>query len=93
MPIYEYTADNNGCELCAGRFDRLQKIADPALTICPQCGVAVHRVISAPQVVSGQAQRLQEKNIAKSGFTQYKRAGQGVYEKTVGKGPDFISDN
>lgn len=93
MPIYEYTADNNGCELCAARFERLQKIADAALAVCPQCGNAVHRVISAPQVISGQAHTLKENHIAKNGFTQYKRAGSGVYEKTVGKGPDFISDN
>jgi putative FmdB family regulatory protein len=93
MPIYEYTTDNTGCELCSGRFDRLQKIADPALAVCPQCGIAVHRVISAPQVISGQAHKMKEDHIAKNGFTQYKRAGSGVYEKTVGKGPDYISDN
>ena len=27
------------------------------------------------------------------GFTQYKRAGKGVYEKTAGKGPDIITDD
>lgn len=51
----------------------------------------MHRVISAPQVISGQAHRTSESHAGKHGFTQYKRAGKGVYEKTVGKGPAFIS--
>ena len=40
----------------------------------------------------GGSHLLKEGNLAKKGFTQYRRAGGGVYEKTAGKGPDFISD-
>ena len=47
--------------------------------------------LSAPQVVSGQSHRTSESHVGKHGFTQYKRAGKGVYEKTAGKGPDYIS--
>jgi hypothetical protein len=47
-------------------------------------------VISAATVVSGQAHRLSESHAAKNGFTQYRRAGKGVYEKTAGKGPGII---
>lgn len=68
----------------------LQKISDPAVSECPECGRPVRRLISPPNVVSGQAHRLRESNIEKAGFTQYKKAGDGVYEKTVGKGPDTI---
>lgn len=93
MPIYEYIAVSNGCALCVARFERLQKMTDSALNMCPQCGAPVQRVISAAQVVSGQSQRLKEEHIGKHGFTQYKRAGQGVYEKTVGSGPDYISSD
>jgi len=41
----------------------------------------------------GTAHMLKESNVAKNGFTQYRRAGNGVYEKTAGKGPKFISGN
>jgi len=33
MPIYEYK-----CKACEHKFDKLQKINDPALTDCPDCG-------------------------------------------------------
>lgn len=43
MPIYEYT-----CEACGHSFDALQKIADAALTDCPECGKpALTKLISA----------------------------------------------
>jgi len=91
MPIYEYAASGKGCAHCAAHFDLLQKLHDPALTQCPQCGGAIKRVISAPTVTSGQSHVLKEGHVAKHGFTQYRRAGKGVYEKTAGKGPQFIS--
>jgi len=33
MPIYEYK-----CKACTHKFDKLQKLNDPALTECPDCG-------------------------------------------------------
>ena len=33
MPIYEYR-----CESCGFQKDHLQKLSDPVLTICPECG-------------------------------------------------------
>ncbi len=33
MPIYEYT-----CELCGHHLEALQKLSDPLLTDCPECG-------------------------------------------------------
>jgi len=91
MPIYEYAATANGCAHCAGHFDVLQKLDDAALTQCPECGAPVARVISAPAFAMGNAHTLKEGHAAKHGFTQYRRAGGGVYEKTAGKGPKFIS--
>jgi putative FmdB family regulatory protein len=91
MPIYEYAATGAGCEHCRGHFDVRQKLADDALTQCPRCGAPVLRVISAPAFAIGNAHTLKEKHAAKHGFTQYRRAGNGVYEKTAGKGPKFIS--
>jgi len=40
MPIYDYE-----CENC-GRFEKMQKISEDALSECPQCGGKVHRLIS-----------------------------------------------
>ena len=92
MPIYEYAAVAKGCPHCEGRFEVMQKLHDEPLTQCPHCGAGVTRVISAPSVAVGGAHLLKESHAAKHGFTQYRRAGGGVYEKTAGKGPKFISD-
>lgn len=91
MPIYEYAATGKGCAHCEAHFDLLQKLGDDTLTQCPQCGAAIGRVISAPSIAMGNAHVLKESNVAKKGFTQYRRAGKGVYEKTAGKGPKYIS--
>lgn len=42
MPTYSYA-----CSACAHRFDAFQSIHDDALTVCPECGGEVRRVISA----------------------------------------------
>jgi len=43
MPIYEYR-----CQSCGHELERLQRMSDPALTDCPQCGKAkLRRLISA----------------------------------------------
>ena len=95
MPIYEYTARDTvaGCPHCAAGFEVLARISDPELTHCPQCGAAIKRVISVASVIGGNAHVLKESHFSKHGFTQYKKAGGGVYEKTAGDGPKFISGN
>ena len=43
MPTYEYE-----CPDCGHQFEEMQKITDPALTECPQCGASnVRRLVSA----------------------------------------------
>ncbi|WP_257385919.1 FmdB family zinc ribbon protein [Tahibacter caeni] len=91
MPIYEYIAQQNGCARCATGFDLLQKLDDAELQACPDCGAPVRRKISAPNTIIGNSHLTSEGHAAKHGFTQYRRAGGGVYEKTAGQGPDFIS--
>lgn len=93
MPIYEYTAADQGhnCPHCASRFEIFARISDPELTYCPQCGAPVKRLISVASVIGGQAHLLKESHFSKRGFTQYKKAGGGVYEKTAGDGPQYIS--
>ena len=44
MPIYEFE-----CSACGDQFERLQKIADPDPTVCPNCGAErVKRRLTAP---------------------------------------------
>ena len=91
MPIYEYIhSTEQHCATCGAGFTRMQKLAEAPLATSPDCGAPVRRVISAPAVVSGKAHMLKESNIEKAGFTQYKKIGKGVYEKTAGKGPGII---
>ena len=44
MPIYEYE-----CRRCGHVFDALQKMSDPQLTDCPDCGEPeLRKLLSAP---------------------------------------------
>ncbi|MGA3133155.1 MAG: zinc ribbon domain-containing protein [Terracidiphilus sp.] len=41
MPAYEYL-----CDACDNHFERRQKMSDPEIAACPDCGGAVRRLIS-----------------------------------------------
>ena len=43
MPLYEYQ-----CDACGHRFEHIQKFSDPLLTVCPQCGDAIRKLVSSP---------------------------------------------
>jgi putative FmdB family regulatory protein len=43
MPIYEYK-----CEKCGTVFEKRQSFSDETLTMHPECGGPVHRLLSAP---------------------------------------------
>jgi len=91
MPIYVYK--HNGpasCENCEAGFERLQKLGDSPLTECPECNAEIQRVVTAPNLARP-SPSLDESNIDKHGFTQYRKLEKGVYEKTAGKGPGIIS--
>ena len=45
MPIYEYQ-----CLSCGKRTELLQRMADPPLATCPECGGEVKKLVSAPAV-------------------------------------------
>jgi predicted nucleic acid-binding Zn ribbon protein len=97
MPIYEYEVLlPNGEE--GGRFEVLQSIHAQPLTTHPETGVPVRRVVSSV-VIAGRwtdlktEDRLSDRNLAAKGFTKYVKSGEGRYEKTVGSGPDVISDD
>ena len=92
MPIYVYqVCKADGCAHCRTPFEVRQKLAEQRLSACPQCGDPVRRVLSPPALTSSGAD-LSERNLARHGFTQYRKQGKGVYEKTAGKGPGVITD-
>ena len=43
MPIYEYQ-----CQACGQRNEAIQKLSDPPLTECPECGGALKKMVSSP---------------------------------------------
>ena len=43
MPLYEYE-----CFLCSHRFERIRKVANASLVVCPECGGAVRRLLGVP---------------------------------------------
>lgn len=93
MPIYEYVpSGKQRCDYCAGGFELFSKSGDPRPENCPKCAAPVERKMSAPNVVKS-SPSLDTANLEKHGFTQYRKSGKGVYEKTAGKGPDSISDD
>jgi putative FmdB family regulatory protein len=53
MPIYEYEPTSSGrkCKKCTSIFEVIQRIADPPLVSCPDCGQEVRRKISRPRVI------------------------------------------
>jgi len=46
MPTYEYA-----CRVCSHRFETWQKMTDDPLTICPECGGTIRRVLFPAGVV------------------------------------------
>lgn len=43
MPLFEYV-----CEACGRKSEVLQRIADPPLETCPECGGRLRKLLSAP---------------------------------------------
>jgi len=95
MPIYEYQASGEqSCHFCASGFEIRQGLAEARLEQCPRCGARCRRIISAPSIQRGQSHLLEESNLAKHGFTQYRKVGKGEYERTAGdKGPSKLKSD
>ena len=43
MPLYEYE-----CKECGRRTEKIQKVSDAELTVCPHCGGRLERTLTAP---------------------------------------------
>ena len=44
MPLYEYECERGH------RFERIVKFSDPPIDACPECGAAVHKLMSSPAI-------------------------------------------
>lgn len=88
MPIYEYELIDGECQMCPGRFEALQGIDEPHLKHCPGCGLPCMRVVS--NVSFSLRETSDPEKAAKKGFTTWKRARKGEWEKIAGPGVDAI---
>lgn len=96
MPIYVYeeiVPEGQVGEI----FEILQKISDQPLTVHPEKGTKVRRIVAAVSIAgawsdSTAKSNLSNKNLHEKGFTKYVKMGDGYYEKRAGKGPDVISN-
>lgn len=92
MPIRVYQASGEQyCQHCLAGFERLEKMDAMAITQCPHCGAALRRCVSAPSVIHADGSMLKPANLEQHGFTQYRKVGQGEYERSAGQqGPDKL---
>lgn len=65
--------------MCEGRVEVLQAIEERAFVHCPYCGMEVRRVISKASIKV--VKSADPEAAAKKGFTTFRRAGKGVWEK------------
>jgi putative FmdB family regulatory protein len=92
MPIYEYQ-----CKACDHVFDTLQKLSDPPLRKCPECGR-----LKLTKLVSAAGFRLKGKGWYETDFKSAKRrniagddtaGGEGKTEAANGKSDKQGKDN
>ena len=95
MPTYVYEVIQKSGEP-GERFEIVQAMADEPLTKHPETGQPVRRVFLPPAIagkhspMKTDAALKDDKKLERMGFTKYVKAGDGKYEKVVGKGPDAI---
>ena len=80
MPVYEYQAIDRGCPHCERRFEVVHPRTQPPLTVCPECGAPVRKLVSRVSVVK---ETLGTANLRDKGFTKLVRKEKGVYEKVT----------
>ncbi|MSQ49997.1 MAG: zinc ribbon domain-containing protein [Betaproteobacteria bacterium] len=91
MPLYDYAPQSGQCKQCHGRFEVMQRLADPKLAHCPVCKQSVVRLISAAAVHSKFSMAPSKLNDL--GMTKYVKTSDGSYTRTVGEGgPKMIRE-
>jgi putative FmdB family regulatory protein len=93
MPTYEYE-----CLKCRRVFEIRQRISEPALTVCDECGGAVRRLLSAaPFILKGEGwyvtdypseSRKQALKSEKSSEKTSEKASDKPADKPASKGTD-----
>lgn len=82
MPIYEYE-----CRECGRRLDVLQKMSDPVLSDCPECGQpGLKKLLSAPYF------RLKGSGWYETDFKNSGREKQASADKDAGGGKAGAND-
>jgi putative FmdB family regulatory protein len=81
MPTYEYQAsdERKSCDYCSRPFERIQRLSDPPLAACPECGAPVRKVFSVPSI--GSSRSGLDQRAKQAGFTKFQRLGKGEYER------------
>jgi hypothetical protein len=92
MPLYVYQvieADGSEGEV----FEVLQEMSEAPLTLHPENGKRVQRLLGTPTTMRRYSPgNLSNNKLDRLGFTRYERSGKGTYEKTAGAGPRIITD-
>lgn len=78
MPLYEYEHLETPCDN-GKRFEKLQRVDDPPLAVCPVCGGAVRRLIGAPNIATPAGNA----GLRDKGFTKLVRRSDGSYENVT----------
>ena len=94
MPLYEYAVIRpDGSH--EKTFEVLQRRGETTLTVHPETGEPVERIISVINGPMPPGDRIKgdisNKNLEKQGFTKYQKTSTGKYEKILGDGPDLIN--
>jgi putative FmdB family regulatory protein len=43
MPLYEYR-----CQTCDNLYQRIERVSEPSIAVCPECGGEARRLLGAP---------------------------------------------
>ena len=78
MPTYIYECENQKCP-CGGNFTIEQSIRDDRLTVCPECGGPVERLITPANINLPKG----DTELRDKGFAKLVRRDKGVYENVT----------
>ena len=81
MPLYVYEAKDSksSCAKCRAGFEITQSLRDAKLTVCPDCGAPIYRVIQAPGLTHSKTDL--HYRAKRAGFSCLKKVQKGEYEK------------
>ena len=90
MPIYEYEYIDSEGPNGESVIEIFQGINDEPLTVCPETGKPIRRLISAPSRPPTHGVP-NNKRLGELGFTKYEKKGKGYYERVAGdQGPKTL---